>query len=465
MIRVFVALIALFVFSTTPISSAKTDHAKQLPKIFNLLENGNSKDKKRALLGLWFLKYSKYRRDIKVWDPILKALKDKDPTVREAAAASFKSIGNGMLHQKSGTTYMCCTKTAIVPSLIEALKDDIPRVRIEAAKALGMYKAEKRDKYTLIEEERGIEPLIKALKDNNPWVRLNAAWALGETGDIKLKAAMPLLEQLKDDSDWRYKYVQQEALIAFGKLELGRLDLKLRPKALEILIRRVNDPYFRLLIIKILGQLQAYEAVDIFLKAKNDPDENIRSQAMKILSKNNLRELKMINYPGGGVAWKLINRPIDKKEVLELFANKLKDPSPSVRAKAVLGLGKSRNPEAVSLLLEALNDNSDEVKLNVLKHLGNFKDDRIIDAILSFIELNLLGEAEKVFKDIVKKSAVKKVYIYRKNGIRNVVENRKLAPKGTVFSSSGYIHPEIVSKVIERARNNFLGVANILYLF
>ena len=58
-----------------------------------------------------------------------------------------------------------------VEPLITALRDADPQVRQNSVEALGKIK-----------DARSIEPLIGVLKDNDSDVRWNAIWALGEMG-------------------------------------------------------------------------------------------------------------------------------------------------------------------------------------------------------------------------------------------------------------------------------------------
>jgi HEAT repeat protein len=100
----------------------------------------------------------------------LAALKDKDPKVRRQAAEALGRLGD---------------KAAVEP-LIAALKDDDRGVRWSAASALGA-----------LADNRAVEPLIAALKDQDAWVRGMVAEALGRLGDRR--AVEPLRAVLKRD--------------------------------------------------------------------------------------------------------------------------------------------------------------------------------------------------------------------------------------------------------------------------
>jgi HEAT repeat protein len=238
-------LVIMLVFGIVTASRAETDYAQYLPKWLELLKIGNAREKKLALHSLWFLQYGEFRKDKKVFDPILEALKDKDPSIREAAAACLKAIGGDVLwsvddearSQNSGKG------TIIAPALIKALlEDESPRVRAEAAKVLGKYgryRSDRRGRSRVDKEEQAVEPLINALKDKDPWVRLNAAFSLGELE--AQKAVQPLIALLEDNADWRNKYVQQEVIAALRKIGVLNMDIEFS----RVLLKISGDEYLK----------------------------------------------------------------------------------------------------------------------------------------------------------------------------------------------------------------------------
>ena len=72
--------------------------------------------------------------------------------------------------------------------MIQALKDEDPRVRYQSAEALGN-----------IRDSRAVDPLIQALKDDDSSVRYWAIVALGKINDNR--AADPLIQASREDED------------------------------------------------------------------------------------------------------------------------------------------------------------------------------------------------------------------------------------------------------------------------
>ncbi len=80
-----------------------------------------------------------------------------------------------------------------VPTLLSALSNKNPRVKANAAVALGSF-PEAADQI--------IPKLIELTKDKEPSVRANAAWGLGLIGPPAKPALKPLIAMLFDDAEW-----------------------------------------------------------------------------------------------------------------------------------------------------------------------------------------------------------------------------------------------------------------------
>lgn len=331
----------------TPGTASPSEFGKYLPNWMELLKKGDKRERVLALDSLWFLEYPEFRKDAKVFDPVLEALlKDKEPSVREEAAGLLKRIGD---YSKG-----CCQDTEIVPSLIKSLEDRNAQVRSEAAKALGYYK-----------DKRAIVPLMKGLKDKEMLVRLNAAFSLGE---LKAKEALlPLSKMLMDDSDWRNKFVQQECVIAIRKIGVNK-------EALSALIRRSNDPYLKEDVtraLKFVQQLHISEEDSKSILAAieevtQSPDEKIRKTGLEILSRIYIK---------------------DDNLKLRYFIRSRKDPSPVVRVLSVRQLGIRRIDKVIELLLDAVNDTDETVRAEAIKGLW-IKDDRVVAVLIKAMNDN-----------------------------------------------------------------------------
>jgi HEAT repeat protein len=386
------------------------DFSPYIEKYFQLLAKGNRNEKKLSLSNLpHLLSDEKYRKKIEFFDPFVKALKDNDPTIREAAAASLKIFGKNIKD---------CHKSArIVPSLIEALKDRQIAVRREAAKALGFY-----------DDSRAVDPLINILqKDKNPWVRLEAAYSLGQ---LNAKKAVPaLINSSKDtNQDWRNKIFQQECLIAFRKI--GYRDTQ----AIRLLIKNINDQYLKAEIIKSLGQFRSMAAKNVLFKATQDKTAIIRKLSIQAIER-----LPLVRTRGMSG---------DQHPKTDLFIKFLIDPSPDVRATSAESLGKTGDRRSVGPLSDALKDSDWGVQKQAILSLGRYKDKKILSALVPFLGSSLNYLASKSFLSVAKKTAEGTVFVSRKEFIRYAVKTRveipvvleEVKPSYYPFTLEGLIH-------------------------
>ena len=136
--------------------------------------------------------------DPRSFNPLIAALNDEQPNVRARAAEALASLAD----------------YRAVEALIAALKDKNAYVRWHVAKAL-------KD----LNDSRAVEPLIAALKDKDELVRRSAMSALAKLKDYR--AVAPLIALLKDEDDFRRMQVR-EALEAITGMKLGESPEKWR---------------------------------------------------------------------------------------------------------------------------------------------------------------------------------------------------------------------------------------------
>ncbi len=412
--RKSLSLILFILFVLKPSMGLSSDHGKYIPNWLELLDRGNEREKKIALDNLLILGYPEHRKDSSVFDPILRALNDKNPSVREAAASYLKHLGS--------FSKGCCRETNIIPSLIGALEDSYPRVREEASIALAYYK-----------DWQAVDPLIRRLKDVSPWVRLNAVFALGELKSPRV--IDPLLDLFNDKTDWRNEFVQQECVIAIRKIGNPY------PKVITALMNIFNDPFLKAEIIKSLGKFQVAEARDLLAEASKDPNERIRKLAIEALSR-----LPVVSPPRRADLPQAAGKLGESN--IELFVKSLNDSSPEVRAQSAEALGRLRDNRAIEPLLATLNDKDERVREKAVVALGNFSDERILDALVNFISkdsnANLRNQAEKTFKSVAERTCKQRVFIRRKQEAAQEIKSGTTVRGGRQLM----VHPAVVNRLI-----------------
>lgn len=393
--RCLAILISLFVFLSVTNSAASTQdrYKERIPKLFELLKKGDVREKQVALQLLWFLDRSEYHKDHKLFAPILKLLNDKNPKVREAAVAKFKRLAEGY---KNSFYKSDVANKSVVPALIQALSDKSASVRQEAAKALGYY-----------QDQRAIEPLISAIQDQEVWVRFEAIHALGKI-KAGAEAVIPLMNVIVVEDVWPTKLIQQEALKTLA-LILGQgsvtvrqkkakdeyykngitvrkilVDPRIRGKVIFILLEKINDPYLKVNVIKLLDSMhiqlredKAERVLKHLIASAGDNNAQIRKLAL-----SSLFSIANICVQDGDKADRKGTIRKYRSIVIDLCIEALKDSSVEVRKKAADLLGKSEDSKSVGPLIAALKDDNPDMKIVVIKALENFRDSRMIEPML-----------------------------------------------------------------------------------
>ncbi|HQB42993.1 MAG TPA: HEAT repeat domain-containing protein [Polyangiaceae bacterium] len=163
-----------------------------------------------------------------------------------------------------------------LPRTLEAalrdLKEKSVLVRRSAVQDLGRHAREQAT--SAIEEA-----LLEALRDDDPLVRTEAAYCLG---DMKSKRALPLLLVTVDDAN---SLVRQAAIDALGTIG--------DPQATGRLLRALEDerPDVRFQAVIALGRISVDTGMDAVLRAVCDEDPHIRYIAVRVAEELVTKEL------------------------------------------------------------------------------------------------------------------------------------------------------------------------------
>jgi len=154
-----------------------------------------------------------------------------------------------------------------LPRTLEAairdLKEKNPSVRRSAIQDLGRHSREQATK-------RIVDTLLEALRDDDPVVRTEAAYCLG---DAKAREALPALLVAVDD---RHSLVRQAAIDALGTIGDSR--------ATGRLLRALDDerPDVRFQAVIALGRVSPQDGLDGVLRAAQDEDQHVRYIAIRV---------------------------------------------------------------------------------------------------------------------------------------------------------------------------------------
>ncbi len=304
-------------------------------------------------------------------DILLKLIEDKCPDIHQCAAALLARSKHKkateyylrVLEDDKRADYHGVAVRALaemrdrdsVPALIKALKEKKPRVRNEAARALG---------YT--GDPRAIKPLIEAMDDPEirKIIRYPAAFnALRDFGKSATPQVVQAYKGVKPDTRFlllcMYEYLEDEQAV---------------PMFLNAL--KIGTPAEKVLAIKLLRRFKSKEITDALIAALKDESGRVRAAAAASLGEKDASQtLGMLKkalrdpYAGMRKAAALTLGRMGTEDAIEALIEALKLQDTAVRAAAARALGGKSGKNAVSALLEAASDDDESVRVSALAAL------------------------------------------------------------------------------------------------
>ena len=267
------------------------------------------------------------RKDPRALAPLIKALGNWNPSVREAAAGILVKIGD----------------KRVIDRLITALGDRSSNVRGGAALTLGK-----------LGDKQAVDPLITALVgDGYLSVRKAAAAGLGGLSEPLGRLIFGALQGSQETAD--------ELMIMMRK----------DPRAFGPLVKALDnsDPSVRQAAAGILGKLDDERAVEPLITVLGYRSSNVREAAARSLKElGDKRAVEpLIKALGDGyssvreaAAWSL--KELGDKRAVEPLIKALGDGDPRVREAAAWGLARIGDKRAVTALIELLDDRISNVR-------------------------------------------------------------------------------------------------------
>lgn len=362
--------------------------------------------------------------------PLVKALKDPNTAVQEAATQSLITMGlknNFMVNSGEFVTYMvipllreeeaCLRNTAILiikeighraPHLIiQLLKDKDPDIRKFALDLLAEIK-------------KGFNPsvILPLLKDSNSNVRAAAVRAIGELGYTEGIPA--LIDNLKDE-EWVVFYVLQalsqlkaeSAYQEIGELLFNTDSILIKAEAIETLgkigTEKVISPLLK--YFPLATRDEKRQIVKAFIRTGVIPDvESLKEEIISILKEDDweekilaLKGVKLTNLIDAipfivDEAGRLDPACFDYDDKILVFEDVLLSINSEdelikivqrddlkYRAKAfvVKLLGKMRSKKAVPVLIKLLQDFKRDIRIEVAKALGEIGEDMAVQPLIN----------------------------------------------------------------------------------
>jgi HEAT repeat protein len=251
---------------------------------------------------------------------LIDALRDDDPRIRQAACTALGQIGD----------------PAAVPELTKRLQDSVSDVRIAACTALGQ-----------IGDSSAVPELIKCLEDTDYDVRIAACTALGKIGD---PSPVPVLITCLD-----YWYISQAAANAL--IQIGK-------PAVPALIETLTDPNERVrkAACTALGQIGDSIAVPELIQCLKDRYSDVSIAACTALGQ--------------------IGDSIAVPELIQCLKYRYSD----VSIAACTALGQIGDSVAVPELIQCLKDRYSDVSIAACTALGQIGDASAVPALIACLD-------------------------------------------------------------------------------
>jgi HEAT repeat protein len=260
--------------------------------------------------------------DLRAVDRLIAALQQPNPHVRQAAAKALALLGDPGAIRPLIDSFRVQS---------DGMEDEDITAWQDAAKALASFGT------------RALESLLSCLRDEDANVRAWSADALGQAGDPH--ALRPLVSALTDKD----RQVRIDAAVALG--ELGDAE------AGDALVARLSDPtedsFVRRSAARALGHLIRGELLPPLLVALDDPDLEVRCQAIWALAES-----------GGPAA-------------AETLLARTTDPEPCVRHAAVHGLAAVGDPTLLPLLEQMARDDTGACRAALVRETARYAIDCI----------------------------------------------------------------------------------------
>lgn len=312
-------------------------------------------------------------------NPLLEAMKNENPKIQSGAAETLGKIKD----------------SSVIQPLTDLLNDKSEEfdVRCSAAAALGEMKNEASISSIInfIGEKpaqsptlafnallnigsASNEPLVNLWMSSSNQVKLSAKETLLKLSDIDIQ---PFLEMIKDSSEPKNNRISVMELVYEKK----------SPLLFDTLssVLSDSDPDIRIASVDIISKLKDSRTFDVFPPLLKDTDKAVKLKVIEVL--DNLKDTRTVDA------------------LLPL----LKDTDKEVKIKVIEILSTSKDPKALDPLIETLKDTDLGVKKFTIEKLMNFNDNKAADALCTMVRdkneeiwkyaVSLLIDAGAPFRD------------------------------------------------------------------
>lgn len=271
--------------------------------------------------------------------------------------------------------------------LLKALKDENPRIRLEAIFKLRGYKSIALPINALLSEDdpdvlkhiikefgcrgdcRAAKTLIKMLQHSDQNVRIEAIIALdkmrhtstvddltqlSDNNKAIIEAVVDVLGNLKNNKSGEI-FLQRKIINALGKIP--------KPYVLKELIHLLHkgNEKQKIAAVHVSRILEEDDTLKYLVEVINDRSSNVRTVAVKVL------------------------KEIPDDCIFELLVKSLQDDDESVREEAILGMIKIDRKQAITILNKFLAEQNSHVRKTTIKIFGNIGGKDLLEIIIKYL--------------------------------------------------------------------------------
>ena len=238
-----------------------------------------------------------------------------------------------------------------------------------------------------------VKSLLQIVRESEDAAAVRAA--IMQLGYERREGVFPVLVEKLDDPN---PSVQHAAVVALGRLG--------RPEAIEELEKpkTFQSPYhqIRWAAVTAVGKLGDHRVIDLLLKAAEDPEWIVRTEAVTelmgkvkdIIARKDARLARILIYMFSLDNEEIVNLAMEGFQELgahcqEWLYEALRNPSPNIRSNAARTLGRMKAAASTPYLLELLQDDDASVRAGALEALGLVGDKISIEPLVMMVRDNV----------------------------------------------------------------------------
>jgi HEAT repeat protein len=250
-----------------------------------------------------------------------------------------------------------------------------------------------------------MKSLLQVARESEDAAAVRAA--VMQLGYEKHEGVYPILVKKLDDPN---PSVQHAAVVALGRhARAEAIDELSKPKIFHSSFHQI-----RWAAVTAVGRLGDYRVIDLLLKAAEDPEWIVRTEAITelmgkvkdIIARKDVRLARILIYMFSLDNEEIVDLAIEGFQelgspCLEWLHEALRNPSPNIRSNAARTLGKMKSQGSTPYLIELLQDEESGVRARASEALGLIGNKVSIESLVAMVQDNVEGVQEQAVTALV----------------------------------------------------------------